>query len=78
MLYKIYNKLIESFKLDKNIKICGKYLDIKKEDFKPNIFDDLTLGKYFKLMISSAKPYLCDKLKYDIKSIFKKESRFKI
>ena len=62
MLYQIYNKLIESFKLDKNIKIGEKYLDIKEEDFKPNIFDDLELGKYIKLMIASAKPYLCDKL----------------
>ena len=62
MLYQIYNKLIESFKLDKNLKITDNILNIKEEDFKPNVFDDYELGKYIKLMISTTKPYICDKL----------------
>ena len=62
MLYQIYNKLIESFKLDKNLKITDNFLNIKEEDFRPNIFDDNELGKYIKLMISTTKPYMCDKL----------------
>ena len=62
MLYQIYNKLIDSFKLDKNIRINDKYLNIKEEDFKPNIFDDIELGRYIKLMITTTRPHLCDKL----------------
>lgn len=62
MLYQIYNKLIESFRLDKNLRLNDEYLNIKEEDFKPNIFDDIELGKYIKLMIATTKPYLCDKL----------------
>ena len=62
MLYQIYNKLFDAFRLDKNIKINDEYLNIKEEDFMPNVFDDIELGKYIKLMISSSRPCTCDKL----------------
>ena len=62
MLYQIYNKLIEAFRLDKSIRIDDEYLNIKEEDFKPKIFDDMEVGKYIELMIATTKPYTCDKL----------------
>ena len=55
MLYQLYNKLIESLRLDKNLRIDDEYLNIKEQDFKPNIFDDIELGKYIKLMIATTK-----------------------
>ena len=62
MLYQIYNKLIESFKLEKNINLQEKYLNIKKEDFTPNIFDDIELTNYIKIMIATSKSSLSDQL----------------
>ena len=62
ILYQIYNKLFESFRLNKNIEINEEKLDIKEEDFNPNIFDDIELGKYIKLMIITTMPSKCDKL----------------
>ena len=62
ILYQIYNKLYESFRLNKNMEINEEKLDIKEEDFNPNIFDDIELGKYIKLMIITTMPSKCDKL----------------
>ena len=62
ILYQIYNKLFESFRLNKNIEINEEELDIKEEDFNPNIFDDAEFGKYIKLMIITTMPTKCDKL----------------
>ena len=62
MLYQLYNKLIESLRLDKNLRIDDEYLNIKEQDFKPNIFDDIELGKYIKLMIATTKPQIGNKL----------------
>ena len=62
ILYQIYNKLFESFRLNKNIEIIKDDLNIKEEDFNPNIFDDSELGKYIKLMIITTMPSKCDKL----------------
>ena len=62
ILYQIYNKLFESFRLNKNIEINEEELDIKEEDFNPNIFDDAEFGKYIKLMIITTMPSKCDKL----------------
>ena len=62
MLYQIYNKLIEAFKLEKNLNLNEKYLNIKPEDFTPNIFDDKEISQYIKIMIASAKPSLADQL----------------
>ena len=62
MLYQIYNKLIEAFKLEKNINLQEKYLYIKKEDFTPNIIDDVELANYIKIMIASSKSSLSDQL----------------
>ena len=62
MLYQLYNKLIEAFKLDKNINLKEKYLHITQEDFIPNIFDDEELGRYIKIMIATTKPALSDQL----------------
>ena len=62
MLYQIYNKLIESFKLEKNINLQEKYLYIKEQDFTPNIFDDIELSNYIKIMIATSKSSLSDQL----------------
>ena len=40
MLYQLYNKLFEAFRLNKNININDKYLNITEEDFLPNVYDD--------------------------------------
>ena len=62
MLYQIYNKLIEAFKLEKNINLQEKYSYIKKEDFTPNIIDDIELANYIKIMIATSKSSLSDQL----------------
>ena len=62
MLYQLYNKLFEAFKLDKNINLKEKYKYITKEDFVPNVYDDEEIDRYIKIMIASSKPALCDQL----------------
>ena len=66
MLYQIYNKLIESFKLDKNIDISKKFTNLQKSDFTPDIYDDEELGRYINIMITTSKPSLCDQLLREI------------
>jgi len=60
MLYQIYNKLLDAFRLDRNIKINEKYLNLKEEDFTPNILDDEELFRYIIIMIASAKQSTSD------------------
>ena len=62
MLYQLYNKLFEAFRLNKNININDKYLNITEEDFLPNVYDDEELCRYIKIMISTSIPSLSDKL----------------
>ena len=62
MLYQLYNKLFEAFKLDKNINLKEKYKYITQEDFVPNVYDDEEIARYIKIMIASSKPALCDQL----------------
>ena len=62
MLYQIYNRLIGAYRLDKNIRKNKKYLQLRKEDYKPNLLDDNEICKYIKLMISSMNPSTSDQL----------------
>ena len=62
MLYQIYNRLIGAYRLDKNIRKNKKFLQLKKEDYKPNLLDDNEICKYIKLMISSMNPSTSDQL----------------
>ena len=62
MLYQLYNRLIGAYRLDKNIRKNKKYLQLKKEDYKPNLLDDNEICKYIKLMISSMNPSTSDQL----------------
>ena len=62
MLYQLYNKLFDAFRLDKDIKINQKYLYLTEEDFNPNVYDDQELFRYIKIMIATSKPSICDQL----------------
>ena len=62
MLYQLYNRLIGAYRLDKNIRKSKKYLQLKREDYKPNLLDDNEICKYIKLMISSMNPSTSDQL----------------
>jgi hypothetical protein len=62
MLYQLYNRLIGAYRLDKNIRKNKKYLQLKREDYKPNLLDDNEICKYIKLMISSMNPSTSDQL----------------
>jgi hypothetical protein len=53
MLFHLYNLLFETFRLDKNLKIKDKFLNIKETDFKANIFSNPEIESYIKLMIHS-------------------------
>ena len=53
MLFHLYNLLFEEFRMDKNLKIKDTFLDIKENDFKPNIFSNPEIANYIKLMIES-------------------------
>ena len=62
MLYQLYNRLIGTFSLDKDINVKRKLLTLKKEDYKPNLLDDNEIFKYIKLMISSMNRSTSDQL----------------
>ncbi len=62
MLFRLYNRLIDAFSLEKNIKIDNKFLNIKESDFHPNLFDDFEIGRYIDLMISSMNNSTTDSL----------------
>ena len=53
MLFHLYNLLFETFRLDKNLKIKDKFLNIKETDFKANVFSNPEIENYIKLMINS-------------------------
>ena len=60
MLYNLYVKLIEAFKLNKKINIDKKYLKISENDFYPDLLDDLEIWKYIKTMINTINPSIND------------------
>ena len=62
MLFRLSNRLIEAFGLEKKIKIDNKFLNIKECDFKPNLFDDNEIGRYIDLMISAMNKTSTDDL----------------
>ena len=62
MLFKLYNLLFDDFRLDKNIKINDKFLDIKETDFNPNLFDDNEIVRYIQIMINNMKENNTEKL----------------
>ena len=53
MLFHLYNLLFDTFRLDKNLKIKDKFLNIKETDFKANVFSNPEIENYIKLMINS-------------------------
>ena len=62
MLYQLYNRLIGAFSLDKDTNFKIKSLNLKKEDYKPNLLDENEIFKYIKLMISSMNRSTSDQL----------------
>ena len=60
MLYNLYIKLMEAFKLNKKINIDRKYLQIKENDFYPDLLDDLEIWEYIKAMINNINPSIND------------------
>ena len=60
MLYNLYIKLMEAFKLNKKINIDKKYLKIKENDFYPDLLDDLEIWEYIKAMINNINPSIND------------------
>ena len=62
MLYQLYNRLIGAFSLDKDANFKIKSLNLKKEDYKPNLLDENEIFKYIKLMISSMNRSTSDQL----------------
>ena len=75
MLYQLYNRLIDTYGLDKNIRINKKYLYLNKEDYNPNLLDDNEVCKYIKLMISSMNPSTSDQLLREITAYSKMITR---
>ena len=62
MLYQLYNRLIGTFSLDKDVNFKTKSLSLKKADYKPNLLDENEIFKYIKLMISSMNRSTSDQL----------------
>ena len=60
MLFNLYTKLMEAFKLNKKINIDKKYLNIKEKDFYPDLLDDLQIWEYIKAMINNMNPSIND------------------
>ena len=61
MLFNLYQKLFNAFKLNKKIKINPKYLKLKESDFYPDIMDDMEIFSYIKTMINDLNPSEKDK-----------------
>ena len=61
MLFNLYQKLIQAFKLNKKIKINPKYLKLTENDFYPDVMDDMEIFSYIKLMINNLNPSEKDK-----------------
>lgn len=64
MLFQLYNLLFDTLRLDKgiNVLIKEKYLNITKEDFNPNVFDNAEVVNYIRLMIKSMVPSVCENI----------------
>ena len=61
MLFNLYTKLLDAFKLNKKIIIDEKFLKLTENDFYPDIMDDMRLFDYIKLMINNIDPSERDK-----------------
>ena len=61
MLFNLYTKLLQAFKLNKKIKIAPKYLNLTEKDFYPDIMDDMEIFSYIKSMINNINPSEKDK-----------------
>ena len=61
MLFNLYKKLLDAFKLNKKIKIDKKFLFLTENDFCPEIMDDMDIFSYIKLMIKNLNPSEKDK-----------------
>lgn len=53
MLFNLYKKLLDAFKLNKKIKLDKKFLNLTENDFYPEIMDDMDIFSYIKLMINN-------------------------
>ena len=60
MLFNLYVKLMEAFKLNKKININKKYLKIKENEFYPDLLDEMEIWEYFKAMINNINPSIND------------------
>ena len=60
MLFNLFLKLMEAFKLNKKINIDKKYLQIKENEFYPDLLDDLEIWEYIKAMINNINPSIND------------------
>ena len=56
MLFNLYTKLLDAFKLNKKIIIDEKFLKLTENDFYPDIMDDMRLFDYMKLMVNNIDP----------------------
>jgi len=61
MLFSLYTKLLEAFKLNKKISINKKYLNLTEKDFYPDVMDDMEIFSYIKSMINNINPSEKDK-----------------
>ena len=61
MLFNLYTKLLEAFKLNKKITINKKYLNLTEKDFYPDVMDDMEIFSYIKSMINNMNPSEKDK-----------------
>ena len=61
MLFNLYTKLLEAFKLNKKINIESKFLKLTENDFYPDIMDDMQIFSYIKTMINNINPSEKDK-----------------
>ena len=61
MLFNLYTKLLEAFKLNKKISINKKYLNLTEKDFYPDVMDDMEIFSYIKSMINNINPSEKDK-----------------
>ena len=60
MLFNLYVKLMEAFKLNKKININKKYLKIKENEFYPDLLDEMEIWEYIKAMINNINPSIND------------------
>ena len=61
MLFHLYTKLLEAFKLNKKINIDQKYLNLTEKDFYPDVMNDMEIFSYIKSMINNINPSERDK-----------------